>query len=263
MAAVASPIPAGFMAGVTTDAPWQPLAECGYDNPFFYHCYAEDFDENSKTLSNVYTVTATGTGAAVAAQAGEGGQALFTAGTTAGNSSIQLPFASFRANRAPKKLFFNARLQATAAALTTATLSLVCGLIQLTATPGTVTDGVWFNISNGVVSINSAVGSVITTVNLPSSIVTAAVVANTFFDLGFYVNRQGDVLAFLDTQLVGYIPQSNLGTTGNPQATGAVARITAPAATAVNLTPTMGIVQGGTTAGATMTVDFFGAYQER
>lgn len=256
MAAVASPIPAAFIAGVTHDSPWQPLAECGVDNPFFYHSFADDFDPYR---SGDYTATATGTGAAVAALAGDGGLARFTTGSTSGVTSIQRAVASFTANSQPKKLFFEMRMRMSAWA--TAGITGTFGLIQTTATPGTVTDGVWFGLSAaGVLTINSTVGSVNTAVTIPAAAYTLA--ANTFTDFGFYVNRQGDVLAFVDTNLVGFIPQSNLGTAGNPQNVGPVARITAPTLTTANLNPTIGFTQAGTTV-VTADVDFFQVQKER
>jgi hypothetical protein len=80
--------------------------------------------------------------------------------------------------------------------------------------------------------------------------------------LAFAITRQGDVLAYVDSQLVGYVPQSNIGTTNGPQNAGAVARMTGPAMPVVLLSPTLGL---STTAGTTQTLtsDFIGAFQER
>lgn len=259
MAAVASQPPIRTPSGGTTDQVFQPLADCGNGNPAFYHAFFDDFDMSTKTLTNNYTVTLAGTGAAVAGTAGDGGLLLFTAGSTAGNASIQNNVASFTINSQPKKVFFETRLQLQTPG--TAGLTVVAGLIQTTTTPGTVTDGVWFGISAaGVITINSTIGSVNTAVTIPSAAYTLAAATN--IDLAFYITRLGDVLAYVDTQLVGFIPQSNIGTSGNPQNAGAVARITAPSLTTAVLNPTLALVQTSTTV-KTMTVDFFGAQKER
>lgn len=256
MAAVASQPPIRTPAGGTTDQIFQPLADCGNGNPFFYHMYADDF---SPYRATDYTVTATGTGAAVTGIAGDGGLVNLVTGTAAGVSALQQPFASFTVNSQPKKVFFECRLKSTAWA--TAGVTGTFGLIQTTATPGTVTDGVYFALSAaGALSINSAVGSVITSAAIPTA--AYSLPANASVDLAFYINRAGDVLAYVDSQLVGFIPQSNIGTSGNPQNAGAVARITAPSLTTAVLNPTVGITQAGTTA-VTFTLDFMQAQKER
>lgn len=263
MAAVASQVPTCFLSGITSDNNFQPLNDCGVENPFFYHQFYDDFDLTQKTLGNSYTVTVAGTGAAVAAQAGVGGQVLFTAGTTAGSASIQLGNATFGVNIQPKKLFFVARIQAAAGALTDTNIKLIAGLIQTTTTPGTVTDGIWFQYTNGVLTINNTVTSVTTSATIPAAAFSTAIVGATFFDLAFFVNRAGDIMAYVDTQLVGYVPQANLGSSGNPQNVGPVARLTPASFTTVTLNPTLAIVQASTAAGRTMTADFFGAFAER
>jgi hypothetical protein len=256
MAIVASQPPIRTPSGGTTDQVFQPLADCGNGNPFFYHMFADDFDPYRATD---YTVTTTGTGAAVAQVAGDGGLVLFTGGSTAGNASIQHSFASFTINSQPKKVFFESRFKASAWA--TAGVTMLAGLIQTTATPGTVTDGVYFLISaTGVITINSTIGSVNTAVTIPAAAYTLT--ANTNIDLAFYITRLGDVLAYVDTQLVGFVPQSNIGTTNGPQNAGAVARITAPSLTTAVLNPTLALIQTSTTV-VTMTADFFQAQKER
>jgi hypothetical protein len=259
MVTVASQPPVRSTSGGTPDAVFQPLADCGAGNPFFYHTFADDFDINGKVLTNAYTVTTTGTGAAVASTPGDGGLILFTAPTAAGNASIQLASASFTVNTLPKKVFFETRVKMSAWA--TAGVTALWGLIQTTATPGTVTDGVYFALTAaGVLSINSMVGSVLTTAVIPAAAYTLT--ANVNVDLAFEITRQGDVLAYVDSQLVGYVPPSNIGTTNGPQNAGAVARLTAPTLTAVVLNPTLAIIQTVATA-ITMTVDFFQAQKER
>lgn len=256
MAATASPIPAAFIAGVSIDQPWQPLAECGADNLAFYHSFFDDFDPY---LAASYNPTLSGTGAAIAGVAGDGGIAQFTTGSTAGVISLQHSVASYTINSQPKKVFWEARLQMSAWA--TAGITGVFGLIQTTATPGTVTDGVYFTLSAaGVLAINSANASAITTVAIPVG--TYSLGANASVDLAFYINRNGDVLAYVDTALVGYIPQSLVGTPGNPQNAGATARITAPSLTSAVLNPTLALIQAGTSV-VTMKADFQQVQKER
>jgi hypothetical protein len=263
MAAVASQVPACFLSGFTQDNNFQPLNDCGVPNPFFYHQFYDDFDLTGKTLANSYTLVTAGTGALIpAAQAGPGGQVLFTTGTTAGFSGMQLGFAGFNVNIAPKKLFFIMRVQAPTATLTDANTSIQGGLAQTTATPNVITDGLFLTLSNGVLRLISIVASTPTTITIPSAAVSAALVNNTYFDMGYYLTRTGDVLVFFDSQLVGYVPQSNLTTTGNPQNAGAVGRMLAPTFTTANLNPTLTLVQAGTVA-RTMIADFFGVFQER
>lgn len=257
MAAVASQPPIRTPAGGTTDQIFQPLADCGNGNPFFYHMFSDDFDPYRSTDYNVVT---TGTGAAVAAVSGDGGLVRFTLGTTAGTTSLQHSNGnqSFTLNSQPKKVFFECRFQLSSAAYASGTV--VVGLTQFSATPGTVTDGVYFQWNGTTLTINSANASAITSVTIPAAAYTMA--NNTNIDMAFYITRLGDVLAYVDTQLVGFIPQSNIGTTGNPQNAGAVARITAPSLTSAVLTPTMAYVQAGAVAN-TMTIDFFQAQKER
>lgn len=249
MASVASQPPIRTPSGGTTDQVFQPMADCGNGNPFFYHMFSDDFDPYRATD---YTVTGT-----VAAQNADGGTVLFTTGAVSGNpAALQHTNASFTINSQPKKVFFECRIQEASLAANT----IVVGLIQTTATPSTVTDGVYFTIINGVIAINSANASAITTVAIPTSAYN--LVINTNIDLAFYITRLGDVLAYVDTQLVGFVPQSNIGTSGNPQNAGAVARITAPSLTSAVLNPTLSITTT-TTAAKTMISDFFCAQKER
>src|ERR1700691_5652478 len=79
-------------SGSTTDPPYGPLGYCGNGNPFFYHQFADDFD-NQLGASGLYTVTGTGS---VAHTAGDGGLALFsTLGSASTFAVIQLPAADF------------------------------------------------------------------------------------------------------------------------------------------------------------------------
>jgi hypothetical protein len=262
MASVASQPPIRTPSGGTTDQVFQPLADCGNGNPAFYHQYFDEFDQAfSFTSGNTYNITLnSGT---LAQTPGVGGLALFTTSAVSGTGivEIQLVTASFTVNIAPKKLFFETAITTVSAPATT---SIIAGLItNPNTTPFTaVADGVYFKWVGGTgLTINSAVGGVVTSVTIPAAAYTFAATGQPL-GLAFYITRLGDVLAYVDTQLVGFIPQSNIGTTGNPQNAGAVARITGPTLTSINLTPTLA-VQTNSAAPKTVTFDFLDVQQER
>lgn len=247
--------PVRIQAGGTTDMPWQPLADCGAGNPFFYHSFYDDMD-SSLNVTGAWTQTKTGVGT-IANTPGDGGLGLFTTAALATDmASIQLPAADFSLTLG-LKLFFEARLQTS----DWTNAALLFGLIQTTTTPFTPTDGLYFSKVTGgtALTINSAVGSAITSVTIPAA--AYAFVNGQNYDFAFYLNRYGDVMAFVDKTLVGYIPQSGTGTQSPPNA-GAVARIVAPTLTAVNLNPTIAI-QSGTATSKTLTLDFVAAQKER
>jgi hypothetical protein len=269
MASVASQPPVRTPSGGTTDQIFQPLADCGNGNPAFYHQFFDDLDQavSFNATAGTGTYTTTGTSATWASVSpGVGGQGkLSTEAVTLQIAEIQLPSPSFSQNIAPKKLFFETRVVANTNA---ANSKWIFGLVDtgaaFTAATGAVavTDGIYFLYvgSTGILTLNQATGSVVSSVTIPAA---AYNVANAF-DIAFYQNRIGDILAYVDTQLVGFVPQSNIGTTGNPQNAGAVARIlgTSYTATAVVLTPTIAIWETGGTA-STLTLDFIDVQQER
>ena len=255
-----SQVPVRYPSGVSTDGPFRVLANYGFRNPFFYHEWEDDFD----VLNAAYVKTATGTGT-VAPVAGDGGQLLFTTnGTTplaTDIAALQLPAASFSFT-AGKKSFFLARIQ-----LADATnAAFLAGLIQTTATPFTVTDGLYFSKASGstAVTLISAVGSVLTTLALPSSYATMA--NNTWIDVGWYVDRNQNVKAFIGYPLVGYALQSGTGPVNSSGVTvtpfpGPNASF-APTLTGANLNFTVAL-QSGTASSKTMLADFGMAAKER
>jgi hypothetical protein len=238
-----SQTPVRFFTGVCTDQPFQPLAFYGNRNPFFYHEWEDDFDG----VNAIYTQTKT-TGTVVAV-AGDGGLAAFTTAATINDlTSIQLPAASFPFV-AGKKSFFLTRLKIDDA--TNAGFNV--GLMNTTATPFAPTDGLFFKKATGATTLvlASLVGSAATNIAIPAALYP---VANTFIDLGFYVDRNQNVQAFVGFPLIGYA-QQNVVPVG-PMARGA------PALTAVNLNFTLALV-AGTAAVRTMTVDSAMAAKER
>jgi hypothetical protein len=278
--AAPSPIPQRLPAGATTDPPWGPWADSGMTNPFFYHQFNDDFD-NALGPTGLWTVSETGS--TVAHTPGDGGLALFTTGASAADyASIQLPAADFllpQGTTLGKKLFFLTRLQTN----NLTNVNIIAGLIDTTSTPYTaITDGVYFSLSAGVLSIITVSASTAVTWAVPTAAYSAFLANNVNVDLGFYVDKYQNLNVFVGPQLVGYLPQSGTSSASSVSGVsvlpvvGRVLQVTganyslAPAApagapwtvTAANLNPTLGIKNIGA-AGYTMTVDFIGVQKER
>ena len=246
-----SPVPVRYPSGISTDFKWGPLADFGRPNPFGYHTWSDDFDVLSSSL------TATKTGVGTIAASGAGGLAVFTTAPLAtDNAVLSLPTATFQLLLG-KKAFFLTRLQLSNAA----NASIMVGLLAATTTPftGVPTDGIWIYKSTGVTgfALANAAASVLTTVPIPPNFVAANA---TNIDIGFYVDRGGNIFAFIGPQLVGWIPQS--GTAGQYGGRGPVATMFPAALTAALLMPVVA-VQSGAAAAVTMTVDFAMAAIER
>jgi hypothetical protein len=256
MAGQYSQPPQRCTSGSTSDAAWQPLADDGQGNPFFYHGFQDDFDNAlGATTNGLYVYNGTGT---VAHTAGDGGLALFTTTGTAGSfAEIYLPAASFTLTLG-KKLFYLTRIQLAAAT----TAAFAAGLMNQNTTPlsGGTTDGIYFSKAAGSTQIvlNCNVGGT----NVALNVANANFANATNLDLAFYLNRQGDVLAFVAGQLVGYIPSAGTGANTPPQ-TGPNSRMIAPPLTAVNLNLTMAVGNGATAAITTGTADFHLCHKER
>jgi len=239
--------PTRFTSGVTQDASYQPLGMIGIPDPFFYATYADDFLPYDV---GGYTVTAA-TGS-VASVAGVGGRVILsTTGVISDFVSMQEPAAGF-SYIAGNKLAYLTRIN-----LDSATLSTVqVGLIQTSATPLTVTNGFFFKKASGATAITftvmsgSAVQAVVT---LPT-----VAVAATDIDLGFVVDRLGNVNIFCGTNLIG-AKRQDFATLG-PQAKIYATSIATPPAGLLN--PTL-VVQASTAVIRTMTADFQLAAQER
>jgi hypothetical protein len=257
-----SPPPTRLTAGATTDFPYGPLADSGMGNPFFYHNFFDDFDQALATgVTGLYTVSNGGGAGTAAHTPGDGGLALFSTGAAAASFvSAQLPAASFQIPQgasAGKKFFYLTRLQ-----LSDITASaIIAGMINTTATPfAAITDGVWFSkaIGSTILNINTSVASALVTTPLPAASYT--LVNATFIDLGFYIDRNGNLNVFTSPNMVGYVPQSGTGLTLPVR--GKVQSILAPALPSVLTTPTLAVNETAT-ANKTLTVDFHLAQKER
>jgi hypothetical protein len=248
--------PTRFLSGVTPAASFQPLGHCGVPDPFFYAQYDDDFIHYN---SGDYTVTSpnSGTVAATAAK-GSGGRILLTTGATGGNyCSLQLSTASFQIV-AGKKLFYLVRLQVE----NITTQAILVGLCNTTTTPlSAVADGIYF--SKAAASTSFVLTNRAGSATIGSTTITAAqsgFAAATDIDLGFYVDRAGNIRAFVGNSLEG-AKRQNTATLG-PNFGIKASDLTA-AQTAVLLNPTLAVGNGATAAAITGTADFQFAAQER
>lgn len=241
-----SPSPVRYPSGVSTVQKFQALHSFGQPLPMAYHTVFDDFD----FLNPGYTATKTGNGTIALAP---GSTALFTTNTStpaAGDlAALQLPIASFNLTLG-KKAFWGARIQLSSIN----NAAFIGGMIQTTVTPFTVTDGVYFSkLSGGALTINMAIASVITSVVIPAAAYT--LVNGTQLDLGWQINRKGEVEAFVGSQLYGWMPQSGSGTTFPTRANAARLFNAAGTLPTAALNPTIGMASG-TAASSTMGVAF-------
>jgi hypothetical protein len=244
--------PTRFLSGITPAASFQPLGHIGIADPFFYASYDDDFLHYN---SGDYTVTAASGSVAANAANGSGGRILFTTGATAGNfAEIQLATAGFQIT-ASKKLAYLCRLQV--ANVTTS--AFIAGLINTTTTPfSAVSDGIYFNKAAASTNLTVLVRSGSATIG--SATITGALTNATDVDLGFYLDRSGNLKIFAGSSLEG-VKRPNTATLG-PNYSILASSLTA-AQTAVLLNPTLAISNGATAAAMTGVADFQFAAQER
>jgi hypothetical protein len=247
-------VPVRYPSGVSTAYPKELLGFYSKPNPLMSHNLEDDFDWLGATGVK-YTITAAG--GSVAMAAGDGGRVLFT--TAAGASSIA-SIQSVTAGFAPllgKRIFWAARVQLSHIDSSQSAL----GLMQTSATPGTVTDGIMFERAAAATTwtLKHYVGSVATlTLTMPATFVP---VLNADFDIGFMVTEKGYLYGFGCTVanggLFGYQPQSSLASDRGALVGGQI-----PTLTAVALNPTLAVIAGAGGA-ETMNADFVLASQER
>lgn len=244
--------PTRFLSGVTQAASFQPLGQIGFPDPFFYASYEDDFLHYN---TGDYTVTASGGTVAGTAANGTGGRILFTTGAVAGNfAEIQLPTAGFQIV-AGKKLAYLARLRVASAT----TSSLIAGLIETVTTPFTaVTDGIYFYKAAASTTLQLIVMSGSAQIGTIANVGTLA--DATDIDIGFYLDRNGNIKVFTGSNLEG-VKRQNTATLGPDY--GLLASSLTAAQTAVQLNPTLAVSNGATAAAMTMVADFQYAAQER
>jgi len=258
-----SQVPVRFPSGVSFDYPWGPLANMGAINPLFYGMWADDFAVKEST----YTTTATGNGTAANAantSATAMGELLFTTNSSTPASgdlvSLQLPAAPFLL-QAGKKAFFLTRIKMSSA--TNAAFRVGMAPTGTTTFTGNLANGIYFDKPTGTLTnllLTNVSGSAAVTTGIPSSAFTLA--NATYLDLGWYLDRNSTLYAFVGAQLVGWLPQSGTGSSvggRGPVASPAVSPITLPAG-ALNM---LLAIQSGTAASSTMTVDFWLGAVER
>lgn len=212
-----SQVPVRYPSGVSTDQAWGPLANFGLPNPFMYQVMMDDF-MGSIAGDEKFTTVVSGTGAATTSVAGDGGQWLMTTSTSgAGTAGIigtkntfvlppQLYTGSgLTATLYPtKKVFFLARINVTAPTTTTG----YAGLMPSTTTTGVPTDGIFFTFTSPTnVTLNAYSASALTwSVPIPAAALSLYYTAASWLDIGFYMDRQQNVYAFLGYPLVGFLP---------------------------------------------------------
>jgi len=273
-----SQAPVRYPSGVSTHYKWGPLANFGLPDPNFYQVVEDDF-YGLTTADGLWTSYVTGTGAALANVAGDGGQWLFTTSSSgAGTSAIENKVAGFTlppatyvgtgltaTNWPSKKVFFATRINITTVASTT----FVAGLINQSATPSTSpTDGIFFTASsatNMTIQAYSA-STQLFSVAIPAATLSSYYVNAGWVDLAFEYTRGQDVLAFVGFPLFGWQPASAwTSTTAPPANLGPVAAYRAASATPA-WTPTTAVLTPALVfAGTAMTAyaDFILAAKER
>jgi hypothetical protein len=226
--------PVRYPNGVSTDYTWGPLADFGNENPFMYQTLEDDLF--GAFASDGYWVTqASGTGSSVAAAAGDGGIWLLTNGSTVNLSSgfkgvvnnFFLPPALFTGSGLTatlfpsKKLWFLARM----AIPVIAGFSFTVGLTPQTYATGNPTDGVVVQMAAGgaTMNLNAYSGSVLQwSIPFPASLLAggsnAVIANNSWFDVGFSIDRSLNVYGLLGWPLVGWQPASAWTGTNNVNA---------------------------------------------
>lgn len=241
------PAPIRLTSGFTQAAKFQPLGGMGQPDPFYYATF---FDDYIPTLGANYTLTVPNSGSIAANSAnGPNGRILFTTGVAAGNyASLQVPNAGLQ-YVPTKKAFFLCRMQLH----NVSTGQLIAGLISTNTTPFTaVVDGIYFLCAAGSSSItlfavtgSTTIGSVV----IPAGILAA----DTDIDLGFQIDANGNIKAFVGNGLEGFKRQ-DFATLG-PNYVIPASSLTGALTTAL-LSPTMGISNGTTAAAMTGVADF-------
>ena len=239
--------------GLTNAAPWQTMANSGIPDPSWAHVYHNDFDSY---VTTDWTVTLVGTGTTALAVGVDGGAILQTTSIGIADSIFnQLVQASFKMLPG-KSTYFKF------AGILSDVLNSVfyCGLMAKTATPLTVTDGLYIlkATAQAGLTLVSVIGGVTTSTPLPAACVLAAGVA---FELGLEVDYLGNVAAYWNpstgnNQLgLGTIPL----TTSNR---GRVASLTGVTVSQVVLSPSFGILNS-TAVARTLQTDYVTAVRER
>lgn len=217
--------------GVTNAPVGTALQTFSAPDPTISHTYFNDFDSFA---AGDWTVTETQAGATQAVAAGDGGWlALVNSAANNDLNSIQLAAASF-AITAGKEAWFKTRFKTSSAT----NAALVIGLIQTTATPLTVTNGVYFIKAAASTSLIARA----TASSTSSSLTVGTMADDTFLTAGWHYDGGSLISVFLNGNRVGSLPTTNLPSS------------------ALNLTIAE---SNGTAAAITTTIDYVLASTER
>lgn len=243
--------PSRFTSGLTQAARYQPLGEIGIPDPFFYAIFEDDF---FPYVAGYYTVTASG-GAVAAYGTLPNGRVGFTSAATAASfPEIQVATANFQYVPG-KKLAFLTRVQLT----NVTTQTLVAGLITSgNIDPTTITNGIYF--SKAAASTNIVLNVVNASTIIGSTTISGALTNATDIDLGFFVDRLGNIKAYVGANLEGVKRPNtaNLGPNIGIQASALTGSIPTTA-----IAPTLAMGNGATAAAIAGYSDFLFGAQER
>lgn len=243
--------------GLTNAAQWQTMGASGIPDPTWAQVYSDDFNQY---LAALYSVSGQGTPAVTQASGLGGIINMATSGAAADTTNLQITQAGFQATPG-KHLFFKAEFTP----VSTAAADLYFGLFPVSASPLAAADFIAFICATGQNQwiLRSRVGGVNNDIPLPANLLK---VDGTVIELGFHVDRQGNIEAFFNPT-TGSNPISASASAGG-QPRGRVASYVNPvngtqlSPTQVLLSPTAGIRTTGA-AVRSMTVDFLVCSAER
>lgn len=234
-----------FPGGLTNAAPYQAMAQARTPDPSWSQLYHNEFNTYIAT-----DLTTTLVGAGTTALAAESGGVLLST-TSAGAADAnyhQLPVAGFVIT-AQSQLFFKCRIK-----LDSLLSTVYAGLIETSATPLAPQNGLFFVKAAGVGTwvLRSIVAGVTVDTALPAALLS---VVNTWAEVSFYYDGQGNVAAFFN-------PTTGPSEPASTAPVGYVAKYS-PAAgfTSAVLAPSFGH-RNATAVARTMRVDYITASNE-
>ena len=233
--------------GITNATEQQTMGNSGVPDPTWSHIYADDFDDYTASDFTITTVQAV-TPPTEALTPFNGGALLVTTNTGASDAAyFQKPVAGFQLT-AGKAAFLKFAGQ-----LSDVVNSVFYfGLLETTTTPLAPTDGIYISKANGAgtLTLNSMVGSALTSVAIPG---TEVLVNGTSFELGIEVDVLGNVAAYFNP---------TTGRNVRNVSGGRVAVLATPGLTTALLNPSFGM-ENTTAASRSLTIDYIVASVER
>jgi hypothetical protein len=240
--------------GLTNAAPWQTMGAAGTPDPSWAHIYHNDFDTYA---AGDWTVTLVGTGTQALTDFDGGALLVSNTAGAADATYMQLKNAGFKLV-AGKEVFFKFAGQLSDIANDT----FFAGLAQKGATTlASITDGIFISkstSSTGALTLTSKIGNVATSVAFPA---LEVLVAATYFELGIYVDAQGNIAAFFNPT-TGDNPISAAQPSAQARGRVAVLANPAPSLTTALLTPSFGLLNASA-ATRTLTLDYLTVSRDR